>query len=297
MHNTAFTSHLSKLLLGAGIAVSAGCIEGTVGLSLNLPTMSVDVDSARVALEEKVCQDQTAFNCGVLADLDAVDGEQQLPFSLPESMPTTLRLSQTTVVDVPTWFADIQRRDGAIVNRGIDAFDEAATWIPSQLIPLDLDADAFGQLTPTQLDKLTIQRAQLEIGDNDLTIDLPAIDVYLGTGLVTLEDGQRVPADRGAALHIAQSAPHPAGIDGDADIEFASGAVTALINAMQSEDPWIELVAVNDVVTLLPGSIANTLRRPGGNAQLGVQLRVGIPVSISDVMTLSSTATEPLDDL
>lgn len=293
----------STFFLGVGAMTGVACAESTVAVPLALPSMTIDLDAPRVALEEQLCRNDADFDCGVLADLDASDGEQGFPFTLPELLPLQLRTAPGTIVDVPKWFADVQMSadealDEVLEEEGIDVDVDAATkWMPSQIVPLSIDPSAFARLSPSQLEGLTIQQAHVDVANNDLSVDLPKVDIYLGRGFTTLDDGTLVPTDRDAAVHIAQSAAHAAGEDGVAEIEFASGAVAAMITALQGGDAWLELVATDDVVTLLPGDVKNTLRRPGGQADLAVQLRLGIPVAVADLMALASTGTEGLDAL
>ena len=316
-HTSSRSSFQPSILLLSVTVMTVGCIDGTIPLPLTLPAMQVDLDAPRLALEARVCRNEAAFDCSVLADLDATDGARERPFSLPELMPTKLRTSPSTIIDIPTWFADVQQRandgtldalieaevDGDVVDEGTigDVVDavvvDGAPWLPRQLLPLEIDAGALERLTPQQIAALTIQRAEVVVNDNSLSVDLPVIEIWVGNGLVDAADGTIVPADRSRARHIASSAAVAANNDGVATIEFAAGAVAALIEALGADEPWIELVAADDALSLLAGDRADTLRRPGGAATLTVDLQLGIPVSVGTLMELGSTGTEGLDNL
>jgi len=41
--------------------------------------------------------------------------------------------------------------------------------------------------------------------------------------------------------------------------------------------------------------VKDTLRRPGGTASLAVQIRLGVPVSLAELLAASSAGTEDLE--
>lgn len=314
MRHRSFSSSSPSIFLLAATAMTVGCADGVVPVSLPFPSFALDLDAPRVALEEALCDNEADFNCSVLADLDATDGERSRPFSLPETFPTMLRLGSNRTVDVPAWFATAQQQLAAagdadtVVIDGEevavddiedieDAVDAANTWVPRQFVPLALDPEAMAMVSPEQLAGLTIRRAAVVVDNSSLSVSLPRIDVYLGTGIVTNEDGTQQPRDRGNGRLIAASAAHPADVDGRANVEFAAGAIDALVDALASEEAWIELVPAEDSVVLEPGAVADTLRRPGGNADLTFDLQLGIPVSVAGALAMGNTGTEGLNDL
>jgi hypothetical protein len=286
MHATRITRSLhtlSLMMVGAVTTSTIGCADATIPVSLDLPGFTLDLDAQRTALEQIVCANVGDIDCGILTDLDATDGKVASPPTLPELLPVMLETSPSKFVNVPEWFASVQERATAEVEAALD--DEL--WMRPTLLPITFDASALDALSDDQLGGLEIQQARIVFESNSLSVNVPAIDVTIGNGLTTAEDGTVSASDRASALLAAQCAGKAAGVDGEADVSFAQGAVVGLADVLRGEQPWVEFKPSEDVVGLLPGDVAATLRRPGGAVQLKLELRIGVPVSVGTLVQYS----------
>lgn len=274
---------LSLVVVGAVTTGTIGCADATIPVSLDLPAFTLDLDAQRTALEQRVCANVGDIDCGILTDLDATDGKVASPPTLPELLPMMLETSPSKFVNVPEWFTTVQERASAEVEAALE--DEP--WLPPTVLPITFDASALDALSDEQLSGLEIQQARIVLEDNTLSVNVPAIDVTIGNGLTQAEDGTFSASDPTSALRAAQCAGKAAGVDGEADVAFAQGAVVGLVDVLRGEQPWVEFKPNEEVVTLLPGDVAETLRRPGGAVQLKLELRIGVPVSLGTLVQYS----------
>jgi hypothetical protein len=283
MHATRITRSLrsfSLLAVGAVAASSIGCADATIPVSLDLPSFTLDLDAQRAALEQQVCSSVGNVDCGILTNLDGTDGAFATPPALPEVLPVMLETSPNKFVNVPEWFSTVQARANADVG---DALEEA-NWMKATVVPITFDAAALEMLSDDQLAGLEIQQARIVLEHNSLSVNLPSIDVSIGNGLTTADDGTVSATDRESSIRAAQCAGKPAGINGSADVAFAQGAVIGLVDVLRGEQPWVEFKPSEEVVALLPGDAAKTLRRPGGGVDLKLELQLGVPVSVGTLV-------------
>lgn len=273
----------SMMMVGAVAAGTIGCADATVPVSLDLPAFTLDLDSQRSALEQQVCANVGNVDCGILTNLDATDGKLASPPTLPELLPVVIETSPNKFVNVPEWFEGVQVRAISEVEEAL----AGTSWMPPTLVPITFDASAFDALSDDQLAGLEIQQARIVLESNSLTVNLPALDVSIGNGLTTAEDGTVSVSDPSSVLRAAQAEGKEAGTDGAAEVAFAAGAVRGLFDVLRGEQPWVEFKPSEEIVALLPGAEAETLRRPGGSVQLKLELRIGVPVSVGTLVQYS----------
>jgi hypothetical protein len=283
MHATRITRSLrsfSLVVVGTVTASTIGCADATIPVALDLPSFTLDLDAQRTALEQQVCASVGNVDCGILTNLDGTDGAFATPPTLPELLPVMLETSPNKFVNVPEWFSTVQARANADVAEALDE----ASWMRATVVPITFDAAALEMLSDDQLAGLEIQQARIVLEHNSLSVNLPPIDVTIGNGLTKAADGTDSPTDRSESLREAQCAGKPAGTDGSADVAFAQGAVVGLVDVLRGEQPWVEFKPSEEVVALLPGDTAKTLRRPGGIVDLKLELQLGVPVSVGTLV-------------
>ncbi len=263
--------HLHLLLALAPPVVLSGCVFGVaVPAHVNLPAPLIDLDAARARFEAGVCRDAAADACAVLDALDRSDGAASLPVALPDRMPQHIAVAALggEEVDVQRWFGQ-----DALPQSGVEL-------VPSRLVRLD--SGALQSLSAAMIDEVTVESAALRVADNGLSLDLGSFDVYVGHGLVPGgDDGADeadVPADPEAAVHIAVSAAHDAGVDGRAPLFLAEGAVVALRAALAEDDPWIELRPTGETPQLRLDD--DRFLPPSGQAEIALDLQLTVPLDV-----------------
>ncbi len=257
--------------------LSTGCAV-EVPAQLLLPAATLDLDGARTALEARLCADAASDDCIVLDALDRSDGAPSTPIALPVTFPQHLDVIGLAGGDVTV---DVQRWIGRAAR-----LERSAPLVPSRLIRLD-DPEGGGALAGLDgleddtIDGIGIDAAHIVLSHNSLTFDLPQFDLYVGNGVVVGDDGSVAAADPDQALHVATSEACLGGVEGAAPLFLVDGAVVALREALRGVEPWIELRSAGELPALRAGAGAATLVRPGGLADVAVDLQLLVPVRLN----------------
>lgn len=253
------------------LSALSGCVFD-VPVALSIPATPLDLDAARTAFESHLCADAGSDACAVLDSLDRADGTAETPTALPPTFPPNIDVAVLSKnVDVQRWFGDQQE------NPEVTAALSLSRIVPLQL-PDSVDA--------TMISDLKVDAAVVRLESNTLTIDLPRFELYAGNGYDTDENGVVVGAhDEGSGEFIAVTDSADGG-----PIFFADGGVAALRDALVGDEPWIELRA-RDPLSLRPQDEA--LLRPGGSANVSLDLRIQVPVALraKPVIATGDTST------
>lgn len=231
----------------------SGCqVDVMVPAVLSVAAAPMDLDVGIDALEAAVCSELASADCGVLKALDRFDGVAATPSALPQLMPRTIDVEALPEsVDVQNWFGDQQ--------------PQGSKLLPAPLVQLVVPEG----LGAEDIVDIEIDAASVTLRRSTLTVDVPRFDLYVGNGVTTDEDGVTSGIADGEFVAVTDSA------DGG-PVYFAEGGVAALLAALGGEEPWAQL-RPQSVVSLRVADSA-LLHRPGGHADVSLDLQLRVPV-------------------
>jgi hypothetical protein len=240
------------LAVVALLPFSPGCnVAASVPFEATSPPTPLDLDAKRLELEHEVCESAGA-DCDVLVALDATDGagpEVAAAPALPLVMPRSVFVNQLGQdVDVPSWL-----------------HDQCETH---DLVPqLDVDLGALLENVDPELRDRTvrIEDARVAFDDDELAIDMPMLDVLVGT-------------EEGGMEKVGVVDPH-AGGSGDASaLWFVEGGTARLMNAITAgEQLALRPSPDDDLVLHLHG---DQIVRPGGAASIRLEAALAIDMQV-----------------
>lgn len=282
--------HPSKLkrpfssLLIAGAVTIFGAASGCGGEGFSLPLefesqpYSVDVDEHVVDFEVNACADEDSENCRVIKALDrSDDGEVSNPPTIPTEFPTEVDVEEcdengncaSTTVDISQWLDE----DGL----GLDVSNQLSTAIGVDLREeLGDELDQIGD--PSQIDTVSITRLAVDYKENTLTFDVPAVDLYIGPGGLDTDDAAAL-ISAGSVTKVGTLERRGQGT-GPANVEFVSGGSDRFSDAIKSlEFTAVMAVPDSETINLREGAAQGTLQKPGGEAEVTLQVEVTFTVN------------------
>jgi hypothetical protein len=238
---------------------AAGCVP-SLPFQLELDGVVVDLDAERAALETEICARLDSADCGVLERLaGVVDGGAAGAAVFPPLLPRVLSL--------PAGVAGVDRGSAATID--------VAAWLDQQRQQYQalLVERAMPIVVPAEIKgadaSLALGAAAITFGDDRLTVDVPALELWVG--------------DAQGRTFVGVTEAHSAGGAPEAAVHFADGAMDAIVAAFAADEPYFAVRVPDDTPLPLRALDEQSWITPGGSARLGMRFEAAVDVDIRSV--------------
>lgn len=254
-------------LVGSIFLMGAECVPGTVDLPYEQTSPDITIDIAsQVSSFESAIANGGDENRAVLTALCMTESGRAcdpptLPTAIPRSIPDPRVGYEGQDLDVTEWLS------------ALPALDELKDI--SQAISLDIGAE-LGLSAPDQVQAVTITSVVVKFKDNSLTVPMPPMDLYAGSGIEqsSLDDAAAL-IESGKVTHFGALESIPGGDTIAHPMDLNDAGKQAFSDALMSLDVALALRSVLDFPPAGDGPIA----KPDGIGTLNATITATFTVS------------------